>query len=148
MKKFKLKYSPSIGIILILIIGILLFGIYFGTSDLIYKIKNFETQIYKPVLSLTFGFILLVLSLSFIINKKYTVNNDYVILSSGFVQIKYKINDIISFSHFKSSDKLVAYFAENKYTVIIISPKYYDEFVKTVKTVNPAIIYSVDDKIN
>ena len=45
--------------------------------------------------------------------------------------------------HFKKSDKLVIYFKDDSFTVIVISPEDYSDFVVALREVNPQIYYGV-----
>ena len=58
-----------------------------------------------------------------------------------FFKAKYKIKDIVCISLFKKSNKLVVYFLEQSYTVIVIDENLYDDFVLSLRKVNQEIIY-------
>ena len=51
------------------------------------------------------------------------------------------MKDVTEITHFKKSDKLVLYYKPDKYVVIVIDPLCYDDFVKTVRQINPMIIF-------
>ena len=51
------------------------------------------------------------------------------------------INDVVQITHFKKSDKLVLYFKDAKYTVVIISPEKYEDFIFALREENRQIIY-------
>jgi hypothetical protein len=60
----------------------------------------------------------------------------------GLIRSKIDLADIICLTHFKKSDKLVAYFKDGTYTVIVIASQEYGEFVRSVREQNPSILYN------
>ena len=54
-----------------------------------------------------------------------------------------KITDIFQLTEFTTLNKLVMYYTDEKYSVAVISEKYYREFYEALKAVNPDIIYTV-----
>lgn len=74
---------------------------------------------------------------------RYVVKGDFLYCRFGFFYTKTKINDIFQLTEFKTLDKLVMYFKDEKYSVAVISEKYYREFYEALKTVNPDIVYTI-----
>ena len=81
-----------------------------------------------------------VLSLSMLVRSKYVVKDGCIVSWFGLIKSKIKISDISGFSHFKKTDKLVVYFKNGKYAVIVISPAAFDDFVAAVREYDKTII--------
>ena len=71
------------------------------------------------------------------------IKDGCVYIRFGFIRSKIKIDNVVQFSHFKKSNKLVMYFKNAEYTVIIISPEEYESFILAVRDINQRIIYDV-----
>ncbi len=71
----------------------------------------------------------------------YTVKGSTLYCNFGVVKTSYDIKDVVCITHFKKSDKLVVYFKDAKYTVIVIDNKLYDDFIATLREINPSIAY-------
>ena len=74
---------------------------------------------------------------------KYVVDGGYLYSYFGFIKSKIDISEIIEITHFKKSNKLVVYFKDGKYTVIVIASELYDNFVIAVRESNKSIIFDV-----
>ena len=74
---------------------------------------------------------------------RYVVKKDAFISCFGIIKSKYDIKDITAIILFKKSNRLVAYFGEKKYAVILISPEFYEDFVLALREQNKAIVYDV-----
>ena len=87
------------------------------------------------------GFVI-VFVLSVFIYGRYTIKKHALYTYFGFIYTKTDIKDIVQITHFKKSDKLVVYFADQKYSVIVISPTEYELFILELRKENPKIIYT------
>jgi hypothetical protein len=88
---------------------------------------------------------LCVVAVSIAVHGAYVIKNDTLYAYFGIIPSKYEIKDIVEITHFKKTDKLVAYFKDGKYTVIVIDKNDYDDFVICIREVNRQIIF--DKKI-
>jgi hypothetical protein len=145
MKKFRFKYPVSVWVLLALVLVL-------AVAGLIWNVYNFIT--YLPidlVKGVLYGVIVLlnaflcVLGVSVAVYGYYVVKNDALYAYFGIIPSKYEIMDIVEITHFKKSDKLVAYFKDGKYAVIVIDKADYDQFVLAVREINRQIIF--DKKI-
>lgn len=142
MKKFRFKYSPVIWLLLSIVIVISLTGMIWN----IFNIKEyawagaFKITIYALIVIITAC--LAIFALSVMVWGFYIIKNDCLYTQFGFINNKVKISSITQITHFKKSDKLVIYFEDNKYSVIVIAPNEYSEFIKTIRQINPKIIYN------
>ena len=86
--------------------------------------------------------VIFALAFSVLFFGKYTVTEKHLTIHFGFITTKSQINDIVAITHFKKSGKLVVYFSEAKYSVIIIDSSDYDNFVLAVREFNPKVIFN------
>ena len=100
----------------------------------------FKITVYVLIVILTA--FLSVFDISIMLYGRYVIKNGCLYSYFGLIFSKIKIEEISSVIHFKKSDKLVAYFTDDKYAVIVISPTEYDDFVKEIRTVNPKILFN------
>ena len=143
MKKFVFRYS-TLALIMIVIIAAL-----FATSAAInvYDAVSFSGEnTAKTVIAITVAAISFFAFLSAVaaaVYGRYVVKDGYLYCRFGFFYTKTKITDIFQLTEFTALNKLVMYFKDEKYSVAVISEKYYGEFYEALKAVNPDIIYTV-----
>ena len=77
---------------------------------------------------------------------KYVIKDGKLYTCFGFIRTKIEVEKITAVIHFKKSDKLVIYFNQNKYAVVVISPSEYDNFISALREVNPKIAF--DNRID
>ncbi len=147
MKKFRFKYAPSVWILLIMVLLLSTGGLVWNIFNFIeyYSLNNiFKLISYALIIIISLFLTIFVLSVIFYGN--YVVKGEYIYTCFGFFRAKYKIHDVVCISLFKKSSKLVAYFKDQTYTVIVIDQSFYDDFVLSIRKINPQIIY--DTKID
>jgi len=142
MKSFKFKYSKSVWILLAVVLILSVLGLAWNILNLVeYSFLGaFKIVTYSLMVFMTAALTVLVLSVIFY--GRYVVKKKEVITYFGLIKSRCKMGDIVQITHFKKSDKLVMYFKDEKYTVIVISPDKYDEFTATVREFNPSVIYT------
>ena len=146
MKSFKFAYTKIVWALLFLVVTLALISLAWNIYNLICFLDDglFKIISYSIIVVLTLA--LLIFTISVIFYGRYIIKDQCLISYFGFVRTKYKISNLTEITHFKKSDKLVVYFADNSYTVIVISPQYYDQFVLSIREQNPAIRF--DAKID
>ena len=77
------------------------------------------------------------------IRSVYKITDTQIILWFGIVKQTFKIADIESVHLFTKTNKLVIYFKDDKYTVIVVKPEWYNEFTKEILARNDKIRYDV-----
>ncbi len=143
MKSFRYKFNGLTWILLSVVLAISLVGAGFNIYNLVFALKG-EIFVQKVIIScfvLAVNLFLIAFVISVMLFSKYAVKQDCVLLYFGIIRSKTKLNEILQFTHFKKSNKLVAYFNNQQYSVIVISPNKYDEFVNAVRENNPSVYY-------
>ena len=143
MKSFKFRYSLTVWILLAVVVVSSAIGLAWNIYNVIFynTVDAFKTASYIIIALLTLA--LLILSLSIILYGKYVIKKEHLVSYFGFIKTKILLTDITEVVHFKKSDKLVAYFKDDSFTVIVISPEEYSNFVIALREVNPQIYYGV-----
>ena len=142
MKQFKFKYSPVVLVLIGLVIVISLLGLGFNIFNIIVtKEQGFTLISYYIIVILTT--LILVLAISIALCGKYKIKNGYLYSYFGFISSKISIEDIAEIVHFKNSDKLVLYTKDNAYTIIVISPNSYNDFVFSIREENSKIKFDI-----
>ncbi len=142
MKSFRFKYSPIVWVLLGLVIAIFLTGLGFNIFNIaVTKEQGFKLVSYWIMAGVT-GLVLL-LAISVAIFGKYVIKKGYVYSYFGIVSSKIAIEDIVEIVHFKKSNSLVAYFSDNNFSVIVIAPELFDEFVLSVRKEKPSIKFDI-----
>ena len=147
MKKFRFNYAPSVWVLLVAVLILSIGGLVWNIFNLVelYSFNNtLKIVSYSLIAFITLCLTVFVLSVIFYGN--YVIKGEYLYTYFGFFRAKYSINDIVCISLFKKSNKLVVYFKEQTYTVIVIDESLYDDFVLSIRKINPKIIY--DTKID
>jgi hypothetical protein len=142
MKKFKFKFPPLVWVLLMTILIVCAVGlalnIYNLTQYLGYKFFKILPFVIYTIIT---GFLIFVV-LSVMLFSNYTLKKGYLYVSFGIFVSKTKIDEIVSITHFKKSDKLVVYFKHQAFSVIVIAREKYDDFVLSLRKLNSAILFS------
>lgn len=141
MKKFRFKYSPLVLTLLILVVAFSIAGLILNIFNVIEYAKFGSDKLFTYSITLFLDFLLTVFALSVLFYGYYVIKGDKFYAFFGFIRSSFQIKDIISFAHFKKSDKLVAYFKNGKYTVIVIDKNEYDAFITEIRKINPEILF-------
>ncbi len=141
MKKFKLKLSTTLLILLLLVAGLSLGGTVWNIYNL-FAVKNITVgNIISYTLIAILALVVFALSIAVLLFGRYTVLDGKLTVYFGFIKSTSKISDVVAITHFKVSNKLVIYFSDSKYSVIIISPTEYENFILALREQNPSIYY-------
>lgn len=142
MKKFRFKYAPAVWILLVLVLLLSVGGLLWNIYNLIeFYSLNHVFKLVSYALIVIVCLFLTVFVLSVIFYGNYLIKSDTLYTCFGFFRSKSNIYDIVCLSLFKKSNKLVVYFKDQTYTVIVIDESLYDEFVLSLRKINPQIIY-------
>lgn len=140
--KFKLSVLATIFSILGVLLGFTAIG--FTIWRIIAK-TGFSEPLYiiQHVVLLLVGALAILIFSSILIRSVYKISDKEVILWFGIIKSVFKISDIESIHLFTKTNKLVLYFKDEKYTVIVVKPEWYNEFCKEILARNDKIRYDV-----
>ncbi len=142
MKSFKFKYAPLVWILLIAVILLTAAGTAYSVFSAVDAIKVQSNKIFSSIIIAIVNLALLVFASSVAIFGKYTIKTGVLYSFFGFIRTKTQISEVVQITHFKKTDKLVLYFKDAKYTVIVISPTDYDAFIESLRQENSNIIFN------
>ena len=147
MKQFKFKYSILVFVLLFVTLGLSISGVVWNIFNVISfaKIGNTLKAVSSSIIAVL-ALILSVVVLSVVFYGRYVVKDGYLYTYFGFFKTKTPVNEITGITHFKKSNKLVVYFCTDEFTVIVIAPERYDDFILALREENKAIVY--DAKID
>lgn len=140
---FKLKLTPILRVLLILVVLLSEAGFLWNIYNLIYFAGTGGFKIATYALLVVLTGMLSAIAVSIACCCKYTVKNKTICLHFGIFKIKTSTENVLEITHFKKSDKLVIYFTDEKFSVIMIDKKDYDAFILSLRNQNPAIRYDV-----
>lgn len=138
---FKFKYTPLVWALLILVAVFSVAGIAWNIYNLVYFLYAGALKIITYSLLICVTIALAVLAFSVIFFGRYTISDKELIMHLGLFKNKTNIDDVVQITHFKKSDKLVVYFADAKYSVLLIAPSEYEHFVLSLRAKKPSVIY-------
>ncbi len=143
MKTYKFKFSKLVLFLCFLAIAVALAAIAFT----IYRIYMYgfssPTLVIQHVAILIIAVLAIIIFISLLIRSVYKITDKEIILWFGIVKQVFKIADIESIHLFTKTNKLVIYFKDEKYTVIVVKPEWYNEFTKEIIARNDKIRYDV-----
>ena len=141
MKSFKFRYSLIVWILLCLVIALSVAGLIWNVYNVIafIDVDNLKTITFIAICVLTA--FLTIFAVSVAVYGRYVIKNGSLTSYFGFAKTKFDICDVVQITLFKKSNKLVTYFSDSTYTVIVISPEEYSDFILAMREVNPKIIY-------
>ncbi len=143
IKTYKFRFSKPVFILacvaILLAVGAAVFAVYrislYGFATVTLGIQH--------CLLLLFAALAFVVILSLLIRSVYKITDTHIVLWFGIIKSTYAIADIESVHLFTKTNKLVLYFKDGKYTVVVVKPEWYNEFVKEIIARNDKIRYDV-----
>ncbi len=141
MKRFRFDYPFIVWLLLGVVLVLSGAGLGLNIFNLVEysKLGVFKIILYSIVVML--NLLLVVLDVSVMVYGCYVIKDGFIYSYFGLIRTKTALSEISQFSLFKKSNKLVMYFNDAKYTVIIISPEKYDDFILCAREQNPKILY-------
>lgn len=142
MAKFRFKYARSVWVLLSVVLVLCLAGLCWNVFNLTEYLWAGALKIASYAILIFLTFSLSVFVISVMLCGNYVVKNGYLYTRFGFIFYKVKLSEIVQITHFKKSDKLVVYYTDQKFNVIVINQAEYERFVKTLRKENANIVYS------
>ncbi len=140
-KYFKYQFTKTLITLAVAVLLLSLAGI--GVS--VYRIVTFGIHGLSQALQSPFliGICVLciVMILSILIKSQYVIDDKYYTMQFGIIKSKYLIQDITSILLDTDVNKLTIYTGE-EFFVLSLSPKCHDEFIASLREVNPSIEFS------
>lgn len=143
MKSYKFKFSKLIFVLMIAGIVLAAGGIALTVFRIIRAGFATVSLGITHVLVLLVCALLLVILPSILIRSAYQITDKELILWFGIIKSSYKISEMESIHLFTKTNKLVIYFKNDRYTVIVVKPEWYNEFTKELLSKNDKIRYDV-----
>lgn len=141
MDKFRFYYGTSVKILIAAVIIISAAGVISNVFSVIkYAAYDLMPAVAYSVLALLTA-VLFAESVAIAFSGLYKFKNGCVYAYFGLIYTKIDISDVVGIKIFKETEKLTLYLKNGKFTVIIISPKEYADFVASILKVNPEIPY-------
>ncbi len=138
MKKFKFKFSPALLVLLSLLIVISVLGTTVNAirffNPLLTSYHSVSTII-LAVLSLA----LLVVALLVLFKSKYEFKGGELYFIVGLIKIKLGAKSVLAIRELKNKT-LYLVFSDAKFTIVLISPKQFDDFSREIKKINPKVL--------
>ena len=143
MKTYKFKLS-KIALLLSILAIILSLG---GIALTVYRIikigfTSFTVGV-QHVVMLIVCVALLVVFISLLIRSYYKITDKEIILKFGVIKSVFKIEEITSVHLFTKTNKLVLYFKNETYTVIVVKENWHKDFIDDLLSKNDKIVYDV-----
>ena len=144
MKKIRFSYSPIVKILIAAVIVIAAAGLTLNIVTVVKYAKSdtLLTVVYG-VLSLLTA-LLLIEAIAIAFYGLYSIKGGFLYSYFGLIYSKTDVNDIIAVQVFNQTRKLVVYFKDEKFSVIIVAPEKYDDFIAALIKANPEIKYLSD----
>lgn len=143
MKKFVFRYSPLTWVLLIVVAAIFAASVAVNVFDVIkFSGENSPKTAFAAIVA-TLSLAVFILTVAVASYGRYVIKGKYLYCRFGFFYSKIDINDIFQLTEFKAQNKLVMYLKGEKYTVAVISEKYYGNFYEALREINPNIAYTV-----
>lgn len=140
VKRFKMKFSPTIVWLCIAILALCGVGIGVSVWRIAhFGIKGFNDVIKYPFLIAVCAFCIVIV-IAILIRSQYVVAGETFITQFGLIKTKFSIQEITSLLLDRDLYKLSIYFGE-QFSVISVSPAWNEELVRALLDVNPNIDY-------
>ena len=141
MDKFRFYYSASVRILIAAVIIISAAGVVANVFSAIKYAAYAVTPAVAYSLLAVLTAILFAESVAIGFYGLYKFKNGCIYACFGLINSKIDVSEVVSIKVFKETDKLTLYLKNGKFTVIIISPKEYADFIAKVLKINPETAY-------
>ena len=129
--KFRFKLNA---VTIFLLVAVILLCGYGIALNIIALSENLETlKIILNVILMLVNLALIVTVFSIALFSNYSVNKKGIILRLGYFKVIYPKEELHSIKLFSKTQKLVLYFSDAKFTVIVINASKYQAFTKAVQ---------------
>ena len=144
MDKYRFGYSPLLKILISIVIAIAAAGLVLNILTVINHAKAHTLlAVLYGVLTLLTA-ILLAEAVAIAFYGLYKIKDGCLYACFGFIYTKTDVKYIVAVHVFKKTEKLVVYYKDEKFSVIIIPPASYDDFIAALLKANPEIKYVSD----
>ena len=143
MKTFKLKYSLTIWILLSVVLCLSIGGLAWNVWSAIEYLGPDTTKTISSFLTSALCLLLAVVCASVMLFGRYVVGKGAFVCCFGLIKSKCDVKDITAIILFKKCNRLVMYFGEKKFSVILIDEQYYQDFILAVREQNKDVVYDV-----
>lgn len=139
MKKFKFKFSPVLITMLILLLAVSVLGL---TLNLIRFFNPLSSEYLgvKPIIFAVLSLVLFLTAVLTIFFSGYKIKNNELYFFVGLIKITLDIKKVLLIKELNKK-RLFLVYNDGKFTAIIINQKEFSSFIKTLKEINPKIIY-------
>lgn len=139
MKKFKFKFSPVLITMLILLLAVSVLGL---TLNLIRFFNPLSSEYLgvKPIIFAVLSLVLFLTAVLTIFFSGYKIKNNELYFFVGLIKITLDIKKVLLIKELNKK-RLFLVYNDGKFTAIIINQKEFSSFIKTLKELNPKIIY-------
>ena len=142
MKKFTFKYPTIAWVLLAIVLALAVSGIVWNLFNIVQYWGDNTVKLTGYFIIIALALALIIFATSIMLYGNYTIKGGKLYCNLGFVRTAVDLEDVIAITHFKKSDKLVVYFNDEKYMVIVTSPENDDAFVLAMREVNPKIYFN------
>ena len=146
MKSFKIEYKLYVKIFLSLALIISIAGLVFNIISIV-EYFNLSTRklISHVLLTVVTAFLCVIIS-SLLFFGRYKIKDGKLITCFGILRFKTDVFDLLNATHFKRTNILVIYYKNAEYSVIMISPEFYKDFIKAIRLENPNFYSNVESE--
>ena len=144
MNVYKFKYGKTVWTLIAIIIPLTVAGLVWNIFNLTQFAgkDTFKTVTYAVAVALNAAIVFFAVSVA--VYGRYVIKGGALYCYFGFIRTKTPIKEATRITHFTKSNKLVMYFNDGKYSVIVISPEFYGDFTGEIVKINPSVITAMD----
>ena len=153
MKVFKYKFTKLITTLIYAAIPMPVLVLGLTTYHLIVNDISTAVNIVYPILQYSLMYLVAILLgiilISLLVSSYYSIDGKVFKTSFGIIKSKYDAEKIESVILDRTTNKLAVYFNENTFMVIVVKEEWYDDFIKTLTSLNERIEFDFttpDDK--
>ena len=140
MKRYRFRFSVTVYILMGLVIALCIASIVWNIFNVVELAGLGEARVVGYIIIIVITAVMLLMVTAGLISSYYVIEKDKIVARFGFVKTSIKMEDVVAVTHYVTTEKLVVYYGENKYSVVVISPSQYDSFQEEVHKKNQTII--------
>jgi hypothetical protein len=146
MKTFKIEYKLYVKIFLSIALIISIAGLVFNIISIV-EYFNLSTRklLSHSILTVVTAFLCVIIS-SLLFFGRYKIKDGKLVTQFGVLRFKTDVFELLNATHFKKTNILVIYYKNAEYSVIMISPEFYKDFIESIRSENPNFYSSFESE--
>ena len=149
MKKFKVKYSSLVWVLMSIVIAVCVLGFILNVFKAVKEFNNLSTTPYYKISTIClclFCVLIAFVVACMMIKSEYVFTDKHIILRLGILNSKIEYLDITGFVHYTKKRTLALATKDEKVSYVLINEQHFGDFIAQTKNRNSEVFVSIEQE--